>query len=115
MLATLLLTLFQDAPQIPFYFNAAVVLLVIAGGIGWLIAAIIGIRRAPAFGASIRWFALAAVCLVIYHLQWITTGFALWQNDIQLALIMAAFFNLFVALGAVCVIIGLLRLTDLPR
>ncbi|MCA1849858.1 MAG: hypothetical protein LC672_02095, partial [Acidobacteria bacterium] len=99
---------------LPAYFTFVFVGLVLLGALLWLVAAVLGFSRARAFGASARWFAFAAVCLLIYHLQWIVAAFALSQNDWRLALGVVAFLNLFIALGAICAVIGFLRLTN-PR
>ena len=85
-----------------------------------MIAAVLGFARASAFGSSARWFSYAAVCLIIYHLQFLLFGIVAFvgvsQNspDLGAALGVGAFFNLFVVLGAVCAIMGFVRLTN-PR
>lgn len=96
----------------PSYMIAPLALLLIAGAVGSLIAAVLGFSRARAYGASARWFALAFVCLVIYHAQWLVAGIALSQNNASLAFGLLSFFNLFVVLASVCAIIGFVRLTD---
>ena len=104
----------------PTYFLLVVVLLLIAGGVGWLVAAVLGFARSPAFGPSARWFSYAAVCLIIYHLHFLLFGvfvmLGMGQNtvDLSMALTVGAFFNLFVVLGAVCAIMGFVRMTS-PR
>ncbi len=98
----------------PAYFELVIVLLLVAGIVGWIIAAVLGFARARAFGPSTRWFALASVCLIIYHLQWLVLAVGMIQNDSDLVLGVGAFFNLFVVLASVCAIIGFVRLTD-PR
>ena len=104
----------------PNYFFLVTLLLLIAGGVGWLIAAVLGFARSPAFGPSARWFSYAAVCLIIYHLHFLLFGVFVFlgvnQNsvDLSLALGVAAFFNLFVVVGAVCAIMGFVRMTS-PR
>ena len=98
----------------PSYFGVVVVLLLVAGVVGWIIAAVLGFARARAFGPSTRWFALAAVCMIIYHLQFLALAAAAIQNDPDLALSVGAFFNLFVVLASICAILGFIRLTD-PR
>src|SRR5690348_17096560 len=116
-----LLMLFQQlrATQ-PGYFFLVTLLLLIAGGIGWLIAAVLGFARSPAFGPSARWFSYAAVCLIIYHLQFLLFGVLVFlvinQNslDLSMALEVGAFFYLFVVLAAVCAILGFVRMTS-PR
>ncbi len=87
------------------------------GGLGWLIAAVLGFSRARAFGPAIRWFALSAVCLVIFHLHFLLLGIlaafgARNDNDFGSVLSVGAFFNLFVVLGAICSIMGFVKLTE---
>lgn len=96
----------------PAYMVVPLVVLLVAGAIGSLIAAVLGFNRARAYGASTRWFAIAFVCLLIYHAQWLVAGFALVQNDASLAFGLLSFFNLFVVLATICAIIGFVRLTD---
>src|ERR1044071_7121365 len=101
--------------RLPSYFFWVVMGLVGVGGLGWLIAAALGFARARAFGESPRWFAISAVCLVLYHVQWFIFAFyGVRESNIEKVLTMGAFFNLFVALGAVCAIIGFMRMND-PR
>jgi len=116
-----LLMIFQQlrATQ-PTYFLIVTLSLLIAGGIAWLIAAVLGFARSPAFGPSARWFSYAAVCLIIYHLHFLLFGIFVVlgtsQNpmDMTTALGVGAFFNLFVVLGAICAIMGFVRMTN-PR
>ena len=116
-----LILLFQQirATQ-PAYFVIVTLLLLIAGGIAWLIAAVLGFARSPAFGPSARWFSYAAVCLIIYHLHFLLFGIFVFmgmtQNstDLTTALGIGAFFNLFVVLAAICAIIGFVKMTN-PR
>ena len=104
----------------PGYFFLVTLILLIAGGVGWLIAAVLGFARSPAFGPSARWFSYAAVCLIIYHLQFLLFGVLVFlgmsetQVDLSAALGLGAFFNLFVVLGAICAILGFVRMTS-PR
>jgi hypothetical protein len=118
MFFPLLLALQQIRATQPTYFFIVVLLLLIAGGIGWLIAAVLGFARSPAFGPSARWFSYAAVCLIIYHLQFLLFGalafMGLSQNsgDLHAALSLGAFFNLFVVLGSICAIMGFVKLTS---
>jgi hypothetical protein len=116
----LLMMLLQ--PQIratqPAYFLVVVLLLLVAGGVGWLIAAVLGFARSPAFGPSARWFSYAAVCLIIYHLHFLLFGVFAFLGmsqspvDLSTALGIGAFFNLFVVLGAVCAIMGFVKMTS---
>ena len=119
----LVLMLLQQ-PQLratqPTYFLLVVVLLLVIGGVGWLVAAVLGFARSSAFGPSARWFSYAAVCLIIYHLHFLLFGvfvlLGMNENsvDLSMALSVGAFFNLFVVLGAVCAIMGFVRMTS-PR
>lgn len=119
-LLTMLLFLQQLRATQPNYFFVVTLLLLIAGGVGWLIAAVLGFARSPAFGPSARWFSYAAVCLIIYHLHFLLFGvfvfMGMTQNsvDLSMALGVGAFFNLFVVLGAFCAIMGFVRMTN-PR
>ena len=103
----------------PAYFAIVLIGSLILGGLGWLIAAVLGFARARAFGAATRWFSFAAVCLLIYHIQFLLLGFVAvlgaQQNDFDSVLAFGAFFNVFVILGAICAIIGFVRLTNPPR
>src|SRR3989440_13031078 len=103
----------------PAYFAAVLIGTLILGGVGWLVAAVMGFARARAFGAATRWFSFAAVCLVIYHIQFILLGFVTFmgaqQNDFDSVLQFGAFLNVFVVLGAICAIMGFVRLTNPPR
>lgn len=120
MLPTLALLFLQTemSAKKPSYFAVVLIGSLVAGGIGWLIAAVLGFARAGAFGASARWFSMAAVCLLIYHIQFVLLGFVAvlgaQQNDFDSVLAFGAFFNVFVVLGAVCAIMGFVRLTN-PR
>ncbi|HJZ80701.1 MAG TPA: hypothetical protein VKD91_10155, partial [Pyrinomonadaceae bacterium] len=79
----------------PAYFAVVLVASLIVGGVGWLIAAVLGFARARAFGASTRWFSFAAVCLLIYHIQFVLLGFiavmGAQQNDFDSVLGFGAF------------------------
>lgn len=114
----LLLALMQtDATpmRVPSFFVPVVMVLLVAGALGWLVAAVLGFSRAPVFGAPTRWFAISAACLLLYHLQWVVfVIFGMNQQDVEKVLGLGAFFNLFVALGAICAIIGFTRLSH-PR
>ena len=117
-LATFFLLQTGMSAKQPAYFAAVFIGLLIIGGIGWLIAAVLGFARARAFGASTRWFSFAAVCLLIYHIQFLLLGFLAiagkQQGDLDAVLAFGAFFNVFVVIGAFCAIMGFVRLTN-PR
>jgi hypothetical protein len=114
-----LLMLFQQlkATQ-PGYFVLVSLALLIAGGIAWLVAAVLGFARSAAFGPSVRWFSYAAVCLVIYHLHFLLFGIFVFMgatqpgSDMSTALGVGSFFNLFVVLGAFCAIMGFVKMTS---
>ena len=118
MLSLAMLSLIQTGvtAKQPGYFAAVLIGSLILGGLGWLIAAVLGFARARAFGASTRWFSFAAVCLLIYHIQFLLLGFVAvmgaQQNDFDSVLSFGAFFNVFVVLGAFCAIMGFVRLTN---
>lgn len=103
----------EQAYRAPSYFVPVALLLLTVGALGWLVAATLGFARARVFGASARWFALAAVCLLLHHLFFVVLALGVISNS-DLVLSLGAFFNLFVVLGAVCAILGFTRLTD-PR
>jgi hypothetical protein len=84
------------------------------GAIASLIAAVLGFARARAFGPSARWFSYTAVCLILFHLQLLLLGFGVLSNNNNLVFGILTFFNVFVLLGAICAIIGFVRLTS-PR
>ena len=118
MFVPLLFALQQIRATQPTYFFLVTLLLLIAGGIGWLIAAVLGFARSPAYGPSARWFSYAAVCLIIYHLHFILFGVFAFMGmsqaspDLSMALGIGSFFNLFIVFGAICAIMGFVKLTS---
>jgi hypothetical protein len=98
----------------PSYFIPVFLGMFLVGAVAWLIAAVLGFARAKAFGPSARWFSFAAVCLLLFHIQFIAVGFGVVTNDTGLAFSILTFFNLFIILGAVCAIMGFIRMTS-PR
>ena len=98
----------------PGYFAPVMLGMLMLGAVAWLIAAVLGFARARAFGPSARWFSFAAVCLILFHLQFIVLGFGVLTNDNSLVFGVLTFFNVFVLLAAVCAIMGFIRLTN-PR
>lgn len=113
MLLASLLLMWQTETRAtqPTYFLPVVVIFLVAGILGWLIAAVLGFQRARAFGPSTRWFAFAAVCLIIYHIQWLLLAFAVY-SDADTALSVGAFFNVFVVVAGFCAIMGFVKLTS---
>jgi len=115
-----LLFLFQTADQTettfnePSYFVPVILGLLVFGAILWLVAAVLGFARARAFGASTRWFSFAAVCLLLFHLQFLLLAFGLIIKDLRTVFAILSFFNIFVVAGAICAIMGFVRLTN-PR
>ncbi len=96
----------------PTWFAPVVLLMLGAGLVTWLVAAVLGFARARAFGPSTRWFAFAAVCMIIYHLQFLFLALGLLLENAAMTLTVGAFFNLFAVLAAVCSIMGFIRLTQ---
>ena len=81
------------------------------GGLGWLMAAALGFARARAYGESARWFAVSAVCMLLYHVQWLVFGiYGFKERNMGNVLAVGAFFNLFIVLGAICAIVGFSRM-----
>jgi hypothetical protein len=101
--------------NLPPYFVWVFGLLLVAGGLGWLVATVLGFARARAFGVSTRWFALAAVCLILYHAHWLALSLSVTSQDGKIIFPILASLNFFVVLGAVCTIIGFARLTRPPE
>jgi cytochrome bd-type quinol oxidase subunit 2 len=104
----------DQAYRAPSYFQPVFLVLLVGGGLAWLVAAVLGFARARVFGSSARWFALSAVCLILYHLHLFLIGIAVLRSDNDMVLSVGAFFNLFVVIGALCAIVGFARLND-PR
>src|SRR5438105_14678262 len=100
MLPTLALALMQNDMRAnpPSYFMPVFLGILVAGGVGWLIAAVLGFARARVFGSSTRWFSFAAVCLLIYHIQFVLLGVAASLCALQY------YFDQGLAVGA-CVIV----------
>jgi len=98
----------------PGYFAPVIITMFLLGAIAWLVAAVLGFARARAFGPATRWFSFTAVCLLLFHIQFLALGFGVLTNDTNFVFTVLTFFNLFVILGAVCAIIGFIRLTN-PR
>jgi hypothetical protein len=114
MLSSFMTVLAQAGPmRIPAYFPWVALGLLGVGGLGWLIAAVLGFARARAYGESPRWFAVSAICLLLYHVQWFVFAvYGLNERNVENVVGMAAFFNLFVALGAICAVVGFMRMND---
>jgi hypothetical protein len=102
----------EDRFHKPSYFGPIIVGMFFLGAVAWLIAAVLGFARARAFGASARWFSFAAVCLILFHLQFLVFGFGVLSENNDLVFGILTFFNVFVVLGAVCAIMGFIRLTS---
>jgi hypothetical protein len=104
----------ETAFREPTYFAPVMLGMLFLGAVAWLIAAVLGFARAKAFGASARWFSFTAVCLILYHLQFVALGFSLLTKDNSLVFNLLTFFNIFVIIAALCAIMGFIRLTN-PR
>jgi hypothetical protein len=98
----------------PSYFGPVIASTFLLGAIAWLVAAVLGFARARAFGPSTRWFSFTAVCMLLFHIQFLAVGFGVLTNDSSFVFTVLTFFNFFVILGAICAIIGFIRLTT-PR
>jgi hypothetical protein len=98
----------------PSYFGPVMATMFLLGAVAWLVAAVLGFARARAFGSSTRWFSFTAVCLLLFHIQFLAVGFGVLTNDTSFVFTVLTFFNFFVILGAICAIIGFIRLTS-PR
>jgi hypothetical protein len=96
----------------PNWFVPVTVLMLAAGVVTWLIAAVLGFARARAFGPSTRWFAFGAVCMIVYHLQFLLIALGIILENPNLTLAVGAFFNLAAVLSAICAIMGFIRLTN---
>lgn len=100
----------------PGYFAPVALTLLIIGGLAWLIATVLGYGRARSMGSSARWFARAAICVFVYHLQFLALGviavieYRRGRSDYGLMLNVGAFFNLFIVFGAFCAILGFLKM-----
>jgi hypothetical protein len=112
--AIVMLARVETTANKPAYFIPVFLGMFLLGAVAWLIASVLGFARARAFGPSARWFSFAAVCLLLFHIQIIAVGFGIVTNDTSLAFSILTFLNLFVILGAVCAIMGFVRLTS-PR
>ena len=112
--AMVMLAQVETTANKPAYFFPIFLGLLLIGAVAWLIASVLGFARARAFGPSARWFSFAAVCLLLFHIHIIAVGFGMVTNDTSLAFSILTFLNLFVILGAVCAIMGFVRLTS-PR
>ena len=114
LLGSIMLAQVESTANKPTYFIPVFLGLFLVGAIAWLVASVLGFARARAFGPSARWFSFAAVCLLLFHLQIIAVGFGMVTNDTALAFSILTFLNVFVILGAVCAIMGFVKLTN-PR
>jgi hypothetical protein len=95
---------------LPSYFVPIFFVLMVGGVLACLVAAVLGFGRARAHGSHARWFALAAVCLLLYHLQLLAMGFAGLKGNAGLAFPLITTLNLFIVLGGLCLIIGFIKM-----
>jgi hypothetical protein len=98
----------------PGYFAPAIMGMFLLGGVISLVAAVLGFARAGAFGPSARWFSFAAVCLILFHIQFLALGYGKLTEDRNLVFGILTFFNLFILLAPACIVMGFVRLTS-PR
>lgn len=115
MALTLPPILAQSVPRFDPLLGIVFLILFIGCLLGWLVASLLGFARAREFGSSTRWFALASVCLLVYHLHLVAVALlGRSETDVDKVLSFGAFFPLFGLLGSICAIIGFMRLTN-PR
>ena len=98
----------------PGYFASTIMAMFLVGAVMSLVAAVLGFARSRAFGPSTRWFSFAAVCLILFHIQFLALGFGVLTKDNSLVFTILTFFNFFILLAAVCMAMGFIRLTS-PR
>ena len=114
MASMLMLAQVETTFREPSYFAPVMLGMLVLGGVAWLIAAVLGFARARAVGSSTRWFSFSAVALILFHIQFIVLGLGVLTKDSGLVFGILSFFNFFVLVGAVCAIMGFIRLTS-PR
>ena len=110
----LMLQVDQTTFDQPAYFTPVIIALFVLGTVLSLVAAVLGFARARAFGAATRWFAFAAMCLLMFHIHILVFGFGVVLQNRSIVFPVLTFFNLFVVLAAFCAIMGFVRLTS-PR
>ncbi len=98
----------------PDYFETVASTCLLLGALAWLVASALGFSRIQGFGPAARWFALSAVCVVLYHIHIVFAALsaALFREDPDMPLRIGAFFNIFIVLGGICMIIGLARMGE---
>jgi len=102
----------ESTVRIPSYFYPAIMGMFLLGIVMALVAAVLGFARAGAFGPSARWFSFAAVSLILFHIQFLFLGFGFISDDSNLVFGILTFFNAFVLISAVCMVMGFVRLTS---
>lgn len=117
--STLPLAWVQEAAGVPHFNTRLTAILFLAGFfgsvVGWLVATVLGLARARAFGPATRWFAYSCICLLGFVLYLVAFAiFGMNETDQEKVLSFGAFCVVFLFLGSVCAIIGFLRLTN-PR
>ena len=96
----------------PSYFAPTIMTTFLVGAVLSLVAAVLGFARSRAFGPSTRWFSFAAVCLIVFHVQFLALGFGVLTKDNSLVFTILTFFNFFIVLAAICMVLGFIRLTN---
>jgi hypothetical protein len=110
----LMLAQTETTVRVPGYFPVAIMGLFLLGTVVSVVAAVLGFARARAFGPSARWFSFASVCLILFHIQFLVLGFGFISDDIGLVFGILTFFNAFILLAGICMVLGFVRLTS-PR
>src|SRR5262245_63888627 len=98
----------------PSYFVPVILGMFVLGAVLSLVASVLGFARARAFGPATRWFSFAAICLLLFHIQFLVFGFGVVLQERSIVFPVLTFFNIFVVLAAICAIMGFFRLTS-PR
>ena len=88
--------------------------LIALGLLGWLVVAAVGLPRAKRMGPGGTWFALSAICLLLFNVHLLAflvmMGMAtVNKQDSGPAVKFGFFFNAFVVLGALCALIGFMK------
>lgn len=110
LLATIQALDARQSQSFPEYFNLVVVLLLVLGALGWLVATALGFSRSRAAGPAARWFVLASACMLLFHLHVLVIGIAGARGAGPTAVTLTAFSPLFIVLAAACAILAFSRL-----
>lgn len=102
--------LFQESTNIyqqPSYFAPLFIAIWLIGLVLCLGAAVVGFKT---IDKTAHWFKLAALCLLLYFLQWFIFIFAIAKQSMGLIWGLMVFFHIPLVLAAACLLIGLMKL-----